>query len=263
MFVSRRILLGTFALLLWSSPLGAEGNMKLYLKDGSYQLVRQYKVEGDRVRYYTVERSDWEEIPLDLVDLKKTESEARAREEEHKAAQQAVAEEDKAERDAAREVRRVPPDPGVYLLAGEAVTAIKEAEPKVVNNKGRHVLKLMSPVPLVTDKSLLELDGPHSANVVAENRPQFYIRLSEEERFGMLRMSEHKGNRVVEKLTIIPVSKEVVEEPQMVDTFRQQMAEGLYKVWPEKPLEPGQYGVVEYTEGKVNMRIWDFAYTPK
>jgi hypothetical protein len=79
----------------------------------------------------------------------------------------------------------------------------------------------------------------------------------------MLRMSEHKGNRVVEKLTIIPVSKEVVEEPQMVDTFRQQMAEGLYKVWPEKPLEPGQYGVVEYTEGKVNMRIWDFAYTPK
>jgi hypothetical protein len=263
MFVSRRILLGTFALPLWSSPLGAEGNMKLYLKDGSYQLVRQYKVEGDRVRYYTVERSDWEEIPLDLVDLKKTESEARAREEEHKAAQQAVAEEDKAERDAAREVRRVPPDPGVYLLAGEAVTAIKEAEPKVVNNKGRHVLKLMSPVPLVTDKSLLELDGPHSANVVAENRPQFYIRLSEEERFGMLRMSEHKGNRVVEKLTIIPVSKEVVEEPQMVDTFRQQMAEGLYKVWPEKPLEPGQYGVVEYTEGKVNMRIWDFAYTPK
>jgi hypothetical protein len=263
MLLPRRAFLAGAGLAVCGLTLRAEGNLKLYLKDGSFQLVREYKVVEDRVRYYTVERSDWEEIPLALVDLKKTESEAKAREEERKDAMKAVAEEDKAERDAAREVRRVPPDPGVYLIAGETVTALKEAEPKVVNNKGRHVLKLVSPIPMVTDKSLLELDGLHSANVVAEDRPQFYIRLDAEERFGMLRMSEHKGNRVVEKLTIIPVSKEVVEEPDMVDTFRQQMGDGLYKIWPEKPLPPGQYGVVEYTEGKVNMKIWDFAYTPK
>jgi hypothetical protein len=264
MFLSRRIVLRTIAALLCpGARLRAEGNVKLYLKDGSFQLVREYKVVEDRVRYYTVERSDWEEIPLELVDLKKTVSEAKARDEERKEAVKAVAEEDKAERDAAREVRRVPPDPGVYLIAGEAVTAIKEAEPKVVNNKGRHVLKLVSPVPMVSDKSWLEVDGPHSANVVAEDRPQFYIRLNAEERFGMLRMSDHKGNRVVEKLTIIPVSKEVMEEPDMVDTFRQQVGEGLYKIWPEKPLSSGQYAVVEYTEGKVNMRIWDYAYAPK
>jgi hypothetical protein len=76
-------------------------------------------------------------------------------------------------------------------------------------------------------------------------------------------MSEHKGNRMAEKLTIIPVSKEVVEEPEMVETFRQQVGDGLYKIWPEKPLAAGQYAVVEYTEGKVNMKIWDFAYAPK
>ena len=39
------------------------------------------------------------------------------------------------------------------------------------------------------------------------------------------------------------------------------MAEGLYKIWPEKHLTPGQYAVVEYTEGKVNIQIWDFAYS--
>lgn len=263
MFFSRRALLGTGVLIVCGGLLRAAGNVKLFLKDGSYQLVREYKVVDDRVRYYTVERSDWEEIPLDLVDLKKTESEAKAREDERKASVQAVAEEDKAERDAAREIRRVPPDPGVYLIAGDSLTTIKAAEPKVVNNKGRHVLKLMSPVPLVTDKSWLELDGPHSANVVADDRPQFYMRLASEERFGMLRMGDHKGNRVAEKLTIVPVSKEVIEEPDMVDIFRQQVGEGLYKIWPEKPLTPGQYAVVEYTEGKVNMQIWDFAYTPK
>ena len=263
MLLSRRALLTAASLMFCGGRLRAEGNVRLYLKDGSFQLVREYQLLRDRVRYYTIERSDWEEIPIDLVDLKKTESEAKERDDERKAAKQATAEEDNAERDAAREVRRVPPDPGVYLIAGETLTPIKEAEPKVVNNKGRHVLKLVTPIPMVTDKSWLELDGLHSPNVVAEDRPQFYIRLNLEERFGMLKMSERKGNRVAEKLTIIPVSKEVVEEPEMVETFRQQVGDGLYKIWPEKPLLAGQYAVVEYTEGKVNMKIWDFAYAPK
>ena len=38
------------------------------LKDGSFQLVREYAVQGDRVRYYSLDRSQWEEIPSDLVD---------------------------------------------------------------------------------------------------------------------------------------------------------------------------------------------------
>ena len=77
-----------------------------------------------------------------------------------------------------------------------------------------------------------------------------------------MRLGEHKGNRVVEKLTIVPVSKETMEEPQMVDTFRKQFADGLFKIWPEKPLEPGEYAVVEYTDGKVNMQVWDFFVAP-
>ena len=42
-------------------------NLKLYLKDGGYQLVREYTVEGDKLRYYSVERSDWEEMPVALA----------------------------------------------------------------------------------------------------------------------------------------------------------------------------------------------------
>jgi hypothetical protein len=66
------------ALLILAATAWA-ANLKLYLKDGGYHLVREYKVESDRVRYYSVERSEWEEIPLDLVDLKRTQSEAAER----------------------------------------------------------------------------------------------------------------------------------------------------------------------------------------
>ena len=28
--------------------------------------------------------------------------------------------------------------------------------------------------------------------------------------------------------------------------------------WPEKPMPPGEYALIEYTEGKVNVQVWDF-----
>jgi hypothetical protein len=244
-------------------PPAFAANVKLYLKDGSFQLAREYQVVSDRVRYYSTERGEWEELPLDLVDLKKTESEIKQREASIREESKAVEAEEKAEREAAREISLVPQEPGVYFISGDKVQVIKQAEPKVVNNKGRHLLKLASPIPLVTDKSWFELDGLHSSNVYADARPEFYIRLAAEERFGMVRMGEHKGNRVVEKLTIIPVSKEIIEEPDMVEIFRKQVGQDVYRIWPTKPLDPGEYAIVEYTEGKVNMQVWDFAYKPR
>ena len=41
---------------------------KLILKDGSVQVVREYQVMDDRVRFYNTERSQWEEMPAALVD---------------------------------------------------------------------------------------------------------------------------------------------------------------------------------------------------
>ena len=149
----------------------------------------------------------------------------------------------------------VPQEPGVYLIddqkpAPQKLTPFKVGESKVVNNKRRSLLKVISPVPLIPGKATLELDGPHSSQGTANRSPEFYIRLSEEERFGIVRLGEHKGNRVVEKLTIQPVINETTQEPDLVEVFRQQVADGLFKIWPQKPLDPGEYAVVQYSDGE-------------
>ncbi len=256
-------MLRTFFVLLVSAIALFAANFKLYLKDGSYQLVREYQVQEDRVRFYSVERSDWEEMPLALVDVKRTDSERQVREQTIRKDAEELAAEDKFEREQADERGRVPQEPGVYLLEGKELKTIKQAESKAVTDKGRNLLKVLAPIPVITGKVTVELDGAHSANVVSNSRPEFYFRLSQDERFGIVRLTQAKKNsRVVQKWVVVPVSNETVEEQEDVEIFRKQVDDGLYKIWPTAPLEPGEYAVVEFTQGKRNIQTWDFAFRP-
>lgn len=223
--------------------------------------MREYKTEADRVRYYSTERGEWEEIPLDLVDLKKTEAERQERAASLKADSEALAAEDKAERELRREVARVPDEPGVYYVRGEKLETIPLGETKLASSKKRSILKAMSPIPIVAGKSTLELDGETAAHKVAQSTPEFYMRLSAEQRFAIVKLTPKKAARVVQTWNIVPVSNEIIEEHTAIEIFRHQVGEGLYKIWPQKPLERGEYAVIEYTEGKGNTRVWDFSWT--
>jgi hypothetical protein len=250
-------------LSLLAAALLSAATIRLYLKDGTYHMVREYQKQGDRIRYFSTEREDWEELPFSLVDLKRTESERSQLEAARKEEAAAMDAEEKAEREAAREIASIPVNPGVYMVSGEKVTTLAQADIKVVNNKKRSVLKAMSPIPIVSGKSTVEVDGLKSPLPLEAPRPEFYFRLAKEERMALIRLKPGKTSRVAQTLNKIPVSNEIIEDTDIVETFKQQIAEGLYKIWPTKPLEPGEYALAEYTEGEANIQLWDFSIVRK
>ena len=260
MFRRISILLSLAAAFLWLATHAFGATIRLYLKDGTFQSAREYQVLQDRVKYFSSEREEWEEIPLDLVDLARTKKEAADREATLKSEEKEQAVEDAAVRAEVKEVRRIPDAPGVYYIHGDNLDPIKVAESKIVNNKRRSVLKAISPIPLITGKQTMELDGESADTHIAEKRPEFYFRLSDEERFGLIKLTPtKKGGRIVENLDIVPVSKEVEEKREDVPTFKKQVGDLLFKIWPEADLAPGEYALVQFTEGKLNMQVWDFA----
>src|SRR5215472_3913902 len=126
--------------------------VRLYLKDGNYQLAKEYQVLDDRVKYLSAERGEWEELPLEMVDLNRTKKETSERQEQIQKEVKEQDEEDAAIRAAQREVEKVPVDDGTYYIHGEKLELLKQAEVKIVSDKKRTVLKVLSPVPMVPGK---------------------------------------------------------------------------------------------------------------
>jgi len=250
-------------LLLVTAALLFGETFKLYLKDGDFHVVREYQVDADRVRYYSTERGDWEEIPKDLVDLAKTEEQRKHKTEESSKQARAEDEEEKAERALRKEIESIPMNSGAYYRVGNAIKAIKLADFQIVTSKRRRAIQLLSPVPLVPGKASVVIKEDHSPFVIKDERPEFYLRLQQEERFGIIRLTPKKGARIVESISILPVSRESVEDRKQIATFDQQLGNGLFKVWPEKTLTPGEYALVEFSETgdkeDIQLLIWDFA----
>jgi len=248
-------------LALLFAAIALADNFKLYLKEGGHHIVREYQVLTDRVRYYSIERSDWEELPLEMVDLKKTEAERKSRVEEEKKLAAFDDAEEKFDREAKREIARIPVDPGVYFVNGEKVLDLKAPEVKMVKDRKRSILKAMSPLPVVNGKAKLEITGEQSAVTIAEEKPNLYFRIADMQRFTIIRLKPGKGAREVGTWLSQPVTNLIAFEMDMVDVFRQQLKDDLYKVWPTKPLTPGEYALVQYVEGEGQIQLWDFRVT--
>lgn len=170
---------------------GMQRNHRLILTDGTYQLVRQYQILGDRVRYFSAERSDWEEIPVSLVDWDAT----RKWERDHtpsadtSPAMQEAEEVDKEELAARDEQRARMPlvAPGLELpdQDGAFVLDTYHGTPEIVqltetdmrlNTRNRHGLGVLDPKAGMNAN--LELNGAHSRIYLHVNDPAIYFSLA-------------------------------------------------------------------------------------
>lgn len=172
---------------------GTGQNHRIILKDGSYQLVRQYEVVGDRLRYISVERSgDWEEMPVELVDwaaTRKWERDHAIAADDASPAMKEAAEidkEEKAEREesAARrpEVAKgleLPDEDSVFVLdTYQGTPELVELTPNQLGvdaktHKGLSVLN-----PLAGQRAAIELPGAHAKVHLHVNDPAIYLSLN-------------------------------------------------------------------------------------
>jgi hypothetical protein len=236
-------------------------SVQLYLANGDRLTVREYEVKGDRVRYYSLDRSQWEEIPLALVDLKKTEQTIADKVEQREALRQQSAVERAAERKGRTELHKVPIEDGVYYFHDDQATALDQREILSDKSKKRGLLQIVLPLPIIAGKNDLYITGADSPVVAREAKPIFVLRIEDLHQFGILRIvaDEKKQRRVVQTLNVVPQTKEVFEEQDEVEVFRQEMARNVYRVWPVQPLESGEYAIFDYTPGEVDLRAWDFS----
>ena len=236
-------------------------NFKLYMKDGTYQLVKEYKVEGDKLSYYSVDRSDWEEMPAALVDLKRTDAESSARRATLEKQAAEITAEDEARAELRKEIMKIPQDPGVYrLLEGDHLQIFKlEEQASLHGSKGRTALKILSRIPF-SDKATLEIPNAHSDLIIKEARPEFYVQVSNpQDGVAIVKLTPKGEFRIVEHVENDPAVNIPAELRDNVDIFTKQLTEiGLYKIWPQADLEKGEYAVLDYEDGKVNARIFAF-----
>jgi hypothetical protein len=258
------VALAVLACLAWESQ-AVCANQKLFLKDGTYQLVSSYEVHGDRVRYYSEERSAWEEIPLSLVDLEATK---RAQEEE-KAAQKKVLDEGR-ELEHERFEKPVengfeiapgvhlPQEEGAYAYDGVRVIRLIQSSAEVVTDKKRVGGFLAIPAPLLKSRSVVVLPGAKAAVRLQQAQPTFYVQSSDGlgAKLELISLKVVKESRVVEK---VEAGRGKPSELRVaVELERTQLAPGLYCLKPLHPLDPGEYALGEPVQQSLNVQLWDF-----
>jgi len=172
--------------LLWSPARAQDLARRLILKDGSYQLVTKYEVKGDRVRYMSAERDDWEELPTSLVDWPATEKYEKDRAAGASVPEAVQLDKELEQERAQEEARlpqvapglRLPEDSGVFLLDSfQGETQLDEIQQTAGdvnrNTKGNIFRGAINPVAGV--KQTIEIDGAHAAVQSHVAVPSLYL----------------------------------------------------------------------------------------
>jgi len=162
---------------------------RLILKDGSYQLVTKYEIKGDRVRYKSAERDEWEELPSALVDWPATEKYEKDR--AASAIPEAAAIDKEIDADREAELSHLPqvapglrlPDySGVFLLDNfhgqPQLVELQQSEGNVDRDTKANILRGVIPMAGGARQSV-EIEGEHAAVHAHVAVPSIYINVED------------------------------------------------------------------------------------
>src|SRR5579862_745380 len=177
-----------FILLLALPGAAQQMSKRLILKDGSYQLATRWEIKGERVRYLSAERNEWEEVPNSLVDWAATDKyekdrlsgkptpEAVALDKELEAERQA----DEARSPHVAPGLRLPDDGGIILLdtfqSQPQLLELQQTSGEVnKNSKGNLLHSAINPI--ARAKQIIELPGPHARLQAHATVPSIYVNI--------------------------------------------------------------------------------------
>jgi hypothetical protein len=247
------------------------------LKDGTFQLVKSYQLDGDRVKFYSIDQSDWEEIPSALVDWDATKKEEAAESKKDAETLAKAAKTEAARRaapaldvDASLEVLPnvfLPPGAGAFVLQGKTLSPLTQAETQERRDKKQTAKKILVPVPIVASRHNIIIQGARARLRVTDARPEFWIRMfgSEVPRVQLMRIHVHGPVRVVENIDTL-----FTEQQERSNTLPLQewpVAQRVFRYTLEQPLPPGEYAVTQTTgvrgqDSDVSLYVWDFGVDP-
>jgi hypothetical protein len=275
----RLLLLFACAVLCHLTPLAAQQRaQRLILKDGSYQSVAKYEMQGDRVHYLSSERFEWEDIPAKLIDWDATNKYNAELSSGKYRTQVAESSEEKEEREKEEanspEVAaglRLPGTGGVFLLdqfhgKPELAEIVQNGSDLEKDNKKKDVLRA-AVNPLSSNKRAFEIKGEHAPIQSHVPRPVLYIDIDEGvpldpaagERFRIVRATAKNGVRNV-GMVKVSMSGKITEETSGVPAKLEKQGTGAWlKLTPSQDLPPGEYAVVEMLgPQEMNLYVWDF-----
>jgi hypothetical protein len=268
-----------------ATPAGVPRGKKLVLKDGNFQLVRSYEKKGDRIRYFSVERGTWEEIPESLVDWDATKKAETADEKTSSALLEKVHIQESAAKaetpvdvDASLTVAPgvfLPDGEGMFAFEGKSIKKIEQAGSQVRADRKTVLKQVLSPIPIVPSKHYIELPGAKAAVRLTTSQPEFYLRevATDPERDSALlrtrRQSESGpeialvhtqvkgGKRRLESIGSL-FGQQVSEDVNEIAIQRWEVAPEIYRFTMSAPLPPGEYVLAEILPDGMNMYVWDF-----
>jgi hypothetical protein len=262
-----------------------ERGQRLVLKDGSFQLVREYQRKGERVRYFSAERGTWEELPAALVDWDATAKAAAATAKEDETLLKTVHhQEEQQQREMPLDVDAslpvapgvfLPPGEGMFVVEGKSVTPLNQVGAEIHNDKKQLLKQVLSPVPIIPSKRNIEIPGAKSVRRINSVNPEFYLReappdpdspsgIRKSSRPGetgpeieLVRLKVKGGKRELESVRSL-FGEQISEERGTVAVQRWDVAKNVFRFTLGEALPGGEYAFAEILPDGVNLYVWDF-----